>query len=124
MIVAVTAWEDRVSPVFDSAKILLIANIQGRKVVGRSYEKINARYVEQAAQLFQEKEITKVICGAVSQESTLVIENYGIELIPFITGEIEAILERFAKGQKLEKFTMPGCIKCPYQRNVSDWRLS
>ena len=114
MKIAVTAWEDRVSPVFDSAKILLVARVEGEQIVSRSYEPVDMRHVHEAAESMQQKEIKTVICGAVCEESIMVLENHGIELFPFIAGEIETILDRFVKGKELEKFVMPGCwCQCP-----------
>ncbi|PID77583.1 MAG: hypothetical protein CSB24_00740 [Deltaproteobacteria bacterium] len=114
MRVAVTVWEDRVSPVFDSARVLLVARIENGMIADRFYEPVNLSLVSRALEFLQQNHITKVICGAVSQESIALIENYGIELFPFITGKVEVILDRFAKGEELENFAMPGCwCQCP-----------
>jgi hypothetical protein len=45
MKVAFTAWEDRISPVFDSARKLLIADIENERIVGRQYEPFNPQPV-------------------------------------------------------------------------------
>lgn len=114
MKIAVTAWEDRVSPVFDSAKILLIAQVEKQEIVGRSYEPVDMSTIAKAVESLQQKEIKQVICGAVSEESITILEGYGIELFPFIAGEIEVILDRFVKGEEIETFVMPGCwCQCP-----------
>lgn len=112
MNVAVTVWEDRISPVFDAANMLLIARIEEQRIVGRSYEKINVSSLGALAVSCKEKEIKKVICGAVSEESLMVFQEHGVELIPFISGEIENVLSCFCKGENLETFIMPGCLGC------------
>lgn len=114
MNIGVTAWEDRVSPVFDSAKILLIARVEGEQIVGRSYQPVDMRFVEKAVVTMRENNVKTIICGAVSEESITILENNGIELFPFITGEIETILDRFIRGGEIETFVMPGCwCQCP-----------
>ncbi len=120
MNIGVTAWEDRVSPVFDSAKILLIARVEGEQIVRRSYQPVDMRFVEKAVMTMHENDVKTIICGAVSEESITILESNGIRLFPFITGEIETILERFIRGEEIEHFVMPGCWchcpKCPKLR--------
>ncbi len=110
MRVAVTVWENRISPVFDSANMLMIAQVEENEVIERSYEQMNTQCVDQVARALCEKNVNQIICGAVSEESAFVLEKHGIELIPFLAGEIELVLDRYIKGKPLETFVMPGCF--------------
>ncbi len=121
MRVAVTAWEDRVSPVLDSARILLIADVEGEQIVDRFYEPVSPGVISRTLESLRKHNVATMICGAASEESIALLENSGIELFPFVTGKIDTILNRFIKGEELEIFAMPGCwCQCPRCPKLQD----
>ena len=110
MKVALTAWENRISPVFDSANTLLIAEIENSKIIERRYESFNPAMVARLPDVFQRLEIDTLICGAISKFFSEMIHISGITLIPFIGGNLDEILDRYAKGQRIvPDYLMPGC---------------
>jgi predicted Fe-Mo cluster-binding NifX family protein len=110
MKVALTAWDDRISPVFDSAKKLLIAEIKEAKVINKHYESFNTERTFQLVTVLNNLGIDVLICGAISETPSNIIEAGGIKLIPFIGGNIEQVLDSYAKGlQIVPTFLMPGC---------------
>lgn len=110
MKVAFTAWEDRVSPVFDSARKLLIADIENEQIVGKQYEPFNPQPVSHLGDMLKALEIEVLICGAISQTPSIIIEASGVKLISFIGGKIDDILESYAKDIRIvPEFSMPGC---------------
>jgi predicted Fe-Mo cluster-binding NifX family protein len=110
MKVACTAWEDRISPVFDSARSLLIADIENDQIVGRQYEIFNPQPVSRLADMLKALKIEVLICGAISQTPSIIIEASGVKLISFVGGKIDEILESYAKGIKIvPEYSMPGC---------------
>ena len=111
MKVAITVWNERISPVLDCARTLLIAEIVKEEIVGRRHEIFNVGCITKMVQTLNRLEIKVLICGAVSQEPATIIEEGGIKLIPFIAGDAEKIIETFARRQSISTFAMPGC-KC------------
>ena len=110
MNVAVTAWDGRISPVFDSAKTLMLAEIKDGEVVSRRYESIDPVWVSHLADRLRELGVDVLICGAISQTPSTIIEANGIRLISFIGGAIEEVLNAFARnGRVAPDFLMPGC---------------
>jgi predicted Fe-Mo cluster-binding NifX family protein len=109
MNVAITVWGNRISPVFDSAQTLLIAEIRGDQVVDRKLHLFQAAMFDRCLRLLKELEVCVLICGALCEGPARMLESHNIEVIAFITGEAEEILESFVQGQDLKKFTMPGC---------------
>ncbi|WP_299978658.1 NifB/NifX family molybdenum-iron cluster-binding protein [Desulfobacula sp.] len=110
MKIALTVWDERISPVFDSAHTLLIADIKNEKIKNISYKsfdpELEARFAEELSLLG----IEVLICGAISQTYSTLIEARTIQLIPFIGGNVNEILELYAKGNPLvPTFLMPGC---------------
>ena len=53
--------------------------------------------------------IQVLICGAISMEYAGLIEMYGIRIIPFVTGEIQRVLEAYLQGNLSgAPYQMPG----------------
>ncbi len=115
---ALTIWEDRVSPVFDSAHMLLVAEIKNAKIVSTQHERFNPEMPTRLAEMLNGLDVPVLICGAISEIPANVIEAYGIKLIPFIAGNVDEVLDSYAKGIKLAPdFLMPGCGRnCRRQR--------
>ncbi|MFO7963687.1 MAG: NifB/NifX family molybdenum-iron cluster-binding protein [Desulfobacterales bacterium] len=110
MKVALTVWENRISPVFDSARTLLIAEIKDKKIVKRDYERLNPELPTTYVGRMTDSGISALICGAISQVPAGIIESAGIKLIPFVSGDVEDILAHYSKGMPISpKFSMPGC---------------
>lgn len=114
MKVAVTVWKERISPVFDASRRLLIANIENARVTERFYVIFDPGMPSNLAQTLTELDVPVLICGAVSQGPANLIVAGGITLIPFIAGEVDRVLEVYARGNSLSPaFVMPGCREVP-----------
>jgi len=110
--IAVTVWEHRVSPVFDSARTLLIAEIKDDRWVSTSYLAFDPDRPLDLLQMLQAQNVLLLICGAVSARPAELLESAGFELISFIAGDVHRVLETFLQGEPLGAvFKMPGCGK-------------
>jgi predicted Fe-Mo cluster-binding NifX family protein len=110
MKVAFTAWEERISPVFDSARRLLIADIENEKVLSRQYESFNPQPVSCLVDMLKILKIEVLICGAISRTPSIIIEASGIKLISFVGGKIDDVLMSYVSGISIVPgFSMPGC---------------
>ncbi|MBW1635922.1 MAG: NifB/NifX family molybdenum-iron cluster-binding protein [Deltaproteobacteria bacterium] len=109
MKVGITVWGNRISPVFDSAQMLLVANIDKEEVVGRQIELFQPGAFSSIIDMLAELEIRVLICGALSRGPAALLDAAGVSVIPFMTGEVETVLSLYAKGLDLADFTMPGC---------------
>jgi predicted Fe-Mo cluster-binding NifX family protein len=112
MKVAVTVWGDRISPVFDASRRLLVATIENARVVDRTVVIFNPEQPSRLTKTLAELGVAVLICGAVSQLPASAITAAGIRLIPFIAGEVERVLLAYASGSPLAPtFVMPGCLE-------------
>ena len=109
MNVAITVWGNRISPVFDSAKTLMVAEIRENKVVDRNIQLFQPTMFNRSLKLLEELDVRVLICGALCEGPVRFLESHDIEVIPFVTGEAEKILECYAQGKDLNEFAMPGC---------------
>jgi predicted Fe-Mo cluster-binding NifX family protein len=98
MKVALTVWENRISPMFDGAQMLLVANIEDQKVDRMHYEPFLSENSASKVTMLFDLGIDVLICGAISNFYVNMVEAYGIRMIPFITGEADQIIDAFATG--------------------------
>ena len=110
MKIALTVWGNRISPVFDAARTLLLADIRNQKVSEKKYEMLNPEAPVRLVERLIELEVEILITGAISQRPASVIESGGVLLIPFICGRVSRALELCAGDSSLVlKMRMPGC---------------
>ncbi len=110
MKIAVPVWNDRIAPVFDSARTLLIVDIKNERINTISYHPFNPQFTARLTEELNHLGIDGLICGAISEIHSTLIEACRIQLIPFISGNVTQILEAYAKGNPLApSFLMPGC---------------
>jgi len=117
MKVAIPLFGSRVSPRFDCAPDILLATVEGDKVIAR--EKFSAQKwhpLQLINQLFQWG-AQVVICGAIDGFSSRFLSQRGLRAIPWVTGEAEEALKLFMEG-RLE----PGIILHPGGRRKR-WRF-
>jgi len=110
MKVALTVWGKRISPVFDSAQMLLISEIKNSKVIEIEYKPFNPEASHQLASLLNKQKISVLICGAISETPANMIETCGIKLISFISGSVHEVLQSYAQSKSIiPNYLMPGC---------------
>jgi predicted Fe-Mo cluster-binding NifX family protein len=110
MNVAITVWENRISPVFDSGRTLLVAEIKGNVLVNSSYLIFDFDHPLELFRMLHAEKVRTIICGAISEGHANMLLAEGFELISFITGDVHQVLKSFIKGDPLgEDFKMPGC---------------
>jgi predicted Fe-Mo cluster-binding NifX family protein len=107
--VAVTVWGNRISPVFDAARTLLVAQIADKKISGHYYTSFDPGAPVDLVSTLKKNQITLLVCGAISKTSADLIANQHIHLICFVTGNARQFLDSFVQGQTVEtKHMMPG----------------
>ncbi len=112
---AITIWENRISPVFDSARRLLVVELEQGKIVARSEIAVADSPFATVAEL-QRQGLGLLLCGALCERGLKLLEESGIELIPFLSGEVDDVLAGLAKGEELAAFALPGCRHCCCRR--------
>lgn len=95
MKVAFTIWKNRISPVADSAREVLVLDIEGLAVLGRRHERFRNQSLFDRAEKLVDMGVNTFICGAISDFYSGLIEGYGIHLIPFIHGQIDEVVDAF-----------------------------
>ena len=112
MRIAIPIWEEKVSPVFDTASRLLIVEIENRKEASRYVTYLDEQDMPRKCSRIREMEVDFLICGAISRPFSSMLMASGINIIPWISGPTEDVLEAYLQGTLSHpNFLMPGCKK-------------
>ena len=109
MKVALPVWQDRVSSVFDFAhKILVVEFEKGRETDRQEIILVEQSCPERAATLKQ-LGVRVLICGAISRPLAEMINGSGIQVLPFVKGSAEQIMNAYKTGQLSQpQYILPG----------------
>jgi predicted Fe-Mo cluster-binding NifX family protein len=109
MRIAISIWEDKISPLLDTASKLLIIENKTQKESSRYEVHLLKQDISKKCRFMQSLHIDVLICGAVSRQFSEMLKASGIEVISGISGPARDVLETYQQGQPLHsKFFMPG----------------
>ena len=110
MRIAIPIYNDSVSNVFDFAHRLLLVEIENGKEVNRFEVALESQLLPQRASQLKSLEVDVLVCGAISQVLANMVTASGIQLLPYVTGQVNDVLRAYLAGQLVKpEFTMPGC---------------
>lgn len=108
--IAIPECGNYVSTVFDFADKLSLTEIEEQTEKNRLKMPLPNEPIPQKAGRLKELDVDVLICGAISKPLALLIMGSGIEIIPFVSGQIDEVLIAYIRGQLTEsRFLMPGC---------------
>jgi predicted Fe-Mo cluster-binding NifX family protein len=111
MKIAITVWGNRISPVFDSANTLMIADVENSKITSRIFEEYDPEIPAQIISALKEHQVEVFICGAITDTQSKKIEQSGIKLISFISGNADKVLKAYiTEKYRILDFLMPGIM--------------
>lgn len=110
MKVAVAIWNDRISPVFDVSRTILILDIAKGVVTGESIARFDDDNPVRKLSTLSQNGIHTLICGAISRPIAEIFINSGIRLIPFVAGNRQEVIEAYLnESLPCWELCMPGC---------------
>ena len=111
MVIAIASWQGNVSPVFDVSDKLCVVKLADGSEVCRETIFLKYRDPFGKAREVAGRGIEVLICGAVSHAFETALISVGIRVLPFICGELEAVIGAFLRGGLTDShFIMPGCL--------------
>ena len=109
MKVAIAVYNNRISPVFDASKNVLVLDIENQHVGSKQVETFSGDSPVQKVFRLSELGVEELICGAVSTDLAHLLDTHGIKIIPFTAGELEEVLSAYLNhGLPDPKLRMPG----------------
>lgn len=108
--IAFAYWGNRIAPVFDIARQIRIVEVESGRIARESEEILPSNLPSHKAVRLTELGIGTLICGAVSGPVLGLLEGYGIQVIPFIAGDVNDVINAWLNGRLNDNvFSMPGC---------------
>jgi predicted Fe-Mo cluster-binding NifX family protein len=109
MKIAIPVWENKVSPVLDTASRLMVVELKEDGPMSHFEIYLDERDLAKRCLRIQDLCVDTLICGAVTRHFSEMLKASGIKLIQGISGQPEAVLNAYLDGTlALSKFLMPG----------------
>lgn len=109
MRVAISIWEDRISPVLDTASKLLVVENETQKESSHHEVYLLKHNIFKRCRFIGSLNVDVLICGAVSRQFSDMLKSSGIEVISGISGPAEAVLDAYLHGDLHHSgFFLPG----------------
>lgn len=107
---AFATWDGRIAPVFDVARWLHVVVTRPGQTAQESTEPLAEGLPVRKALRLAELEVGVLVCGAISNPLQAMIQAYGIQVIPFVAGDLQEVVRAWLQGGLPEdRFAMPGC---------------
>ena len=107
---AFSCWDDRIAPVFDTARELCVVETQSGSIVRETWEKMEVDQPLRTILRMAGLQLDVLVCGAISGHIKGLVEAYGISVVPFVTGDVRRIIGAWLEGNlETDTFAMPGC---------------
>jgi len=119
MKLAIPVWEDKVSPVLDTASRLLVVEVKEDGEVSRFEIFLDERDLSRRCLRIQGLGIDTLICGAVTRHFSEMLKASGIDIIPGISGRPDEVLNACFEGKLAHtKYLMPGLSREVLQESI------
>jgi predicted Fe-Mo cluster-binding NifX family protein len=110
MKIAMPIYRNYISNVFDFAHQLLLIDVVEAKENSRTSIELVGQSLYQRAVLLKKMQVDVLICGAISQELRSMILSFEIEVLPFVSGNIDDILAAYFLGELMvQNVKLPAC---------------
>ena len=110
MKIAIPVWNGSVSSVFDFAHHLLVVDVHGRQETNRLEVSLEQEVPPQRIAKLVDLGVDVLLCGAISWPLASALMASNIEVIPFVSGPVDEVLNAYLSGRLAEpQFLQPGC---------------
>lgn len=103
-------WDDRIAPVFDTARRIHVVGADSGRIVAETGEVLADVLPAQKALRLVELGVGTLVCGAISRSYHETVAAYGIRVIPFVAGDLNEVIQAWLSGNlESDTFVMAGC---------------
>jgi predicted Fe-Mo cluster-binding NifX family protein len=109
MKLGITVWEEKVSPLLDTASRILICQLEDQEEIRRFETFLEERELSRRCSRIHGLGIDTLICGAISRPCLSMLTGLGVKVVPWISGYSEDVLQAYRDGTLFHaKYLMPG----------------
>ena len=107
---AFAVWNNRIAPVLDVARVVHLVEAESRRILIETDESLPGDPDPEKALRLTELGVDVLVCGAISRPMLAAIAAHGIQVIPFVAGDLREVIQAWLSGAlEKEVFAMPGC---------------
>lgn len=130
---AFATWNNRIAPVFDVARLIELVETDSGKIVRQIQVNAAGDIPNLRASGLADLGVDTLVCGAISRPLQATIAAYGIEVISFVAGNLQEVIQAWVDGKLpwAAVYAMPGCrnagrhrSKGTYDTNGRDSKLN
>jgi predicted Fe-Mo cluster-binding NifX family protein len=103
---------DRIAPVFDVAQQVYLVETTDGNISSQTRQPLTDGSVAQKALRLSELNVDVLVCGAISRQLCELVRAYGIQVISFVAGKLDEIVNAWITGKlDADVYAMPGCCR-------------
>lgn len=123
---AFVSWNNRIAPVFDVARSIHLVEIEGKRIVNQKKVGLAGDWANLKAVSLAKLGVDTLVCGAISKPLQAMISAYGIEVIPFVAGNLQEVIHAWVCGMLAgsDSYAMPGCRRARRQGGANTDHLN
>jgi len=96
--VAIPRFHERVAPCFEYSATITIFTVEEGRVISQRDFALQSRVALDRVRLLRDQEVDVLICGGVQETFEEVVKARGVEVISWVSGNVEELLKRFIRG--------------------------
>jgi len=97
--VALPRFGESVAPCFEHTATICIFVVEGSRVGEQTDFKLTSREPLDRVRLLKDQRVDVLICGGMQDRFQAMVEGLGIRVISWVSGDVDALLERFIRGE-------------------------
>ena len=110
MKIAFAHWENRIAPVFDTAGQVYLIDVESGHILTESKETLAVSLPVRKVLRLVELGVDTLICGAISRPMYQMVIACGIQVVPFVAGDLHEVIQGWLRGNlDSDTYNMPGC---------------
>jgi predicted Fe-Mo cluster-binding NifX family protein len=108
--VAFPHWENRIAPVFDTARRIVVVDVQSGRILKETQGFLPEQLPVSKVLRLLDMGVGILVCGAISRPMHALVSAYGIRVFPFVAGGLREVMDAWLRGCLMrDVFSMPGC---------------
>lgn len=106
---AFSSWNQRIAPVFDVARQLVLVETESGRILSETEETFPADEMGAKVRILAGLRVNTLVCGAISRFLHGFVASYGITVVPFVAGDLREVIQAWIEDRLNDDFAMPGC---------------
>jgi predicted Fe-Mo cluster-binding NifX family protein len=125
MKIAVAYGNGRISPVFDTARELVLIDFEGEQELQRTRVAVSGPDPFDRVRSVRRSGAGVLLCGALSRGLETALIGAGVKVCSFVRGELDAVVSAYLAGRLEDaRYQMPGKPKPAEEKNRSAAKIT